>query len=266
MKKKLIYTLIAMLMIAGCSWFSPVPKGFPDQKEFAQILSEIHFTEAVVSQVRNHNRKENDEAKGYYSDVLQKYDLTQEKFDTIVAWYTSHPKLYQKVYEDVLRILGEKEAKMQNEVEEIKEEMEKQEELRKARNIWKLDKKLIHISKIDSVNRCVAFDLDVDTIDNVGFQLSAFYQFQSGNEIKKASFDVYTLYEDSTIDTISYNIPISFNNRKIEIDVDRKDSLNILKINGFLLNHDTSDVVNAKITNIEFVYLPPEDSVKERAE
>ncbi len=262
MKNRIIYTLIVLLVFAGCSWFSPVPKGFPDQKEFAQLLSEIHFTEAVVSQVRTHNRKVNDDAKGYYSDVLQKYDLTQEKFDTIVAWYTSHPQSYQEVYEDVLRILGEKEAKMQNEVEEIKEEMEKQEELRKARNIWNLDKDLIQVSKVDSVNRRVGFDFDVDTIENAGFQLSAFFQFQRGNEIKKASFDVYTLYADSSIDTITYNIPISFNKRKIELDIEPKDTLSILNMKGYLLNHDTSDIVNAKITNIEFVYIPPEDSLE----
>ncbi len=84
-----------------------------------------------------------------------------------------------------MRILGEKEAKMQNEVKEIKEEMEKQEELRKARNIWKENKELIQVSKADTVNRRVTFGFDVDTIENVGFQLSAFYQFQSGNEIWK---------------------------------------------------------------------------------
>ncbi len=268
MKKVQIYScfILSLILLAGCNLFRSRPKGFPDKKEFAQILSEIHFTEAVVSQVRNKKREENEKSNSYYSDVLRKYNLTQEKFDTIVSWYASQPVLYQGVYEDVVRILGEKEAKWQNEVEGIKEEIERQKKLRELRNIWTGNKELINLSKKDSVNRKVSFDLKVDTISDVGFQVSASYKFLKGNEIKRASLDLYTMYEDSSIDTIVYNIPISFNSRKVELDLELKDTLNIVRIKGYMLNYDTTEVVNAKISDVEFVYIPVEDSIMEDRE
>ncbi len=264
---KIFFSVVLFLVLcSGCNFFQNRPKGFPDKEEFAQILSDIHFTEAVVGQVRNKKRDGNDKTNRYYSDVLVKYNLTQEQFDTIVSWYASQPELYKEVYENVVRILGEKEAKWQNEVEGIKEEIEKQKKLRELRNIWTGNKQLISITKEDSVNRKVSFKLLVDTISDAGFQVSASYKFLKGNEIKKASLDLYTMYEDSSIDTVDYNIPISFNSRKVELDLELKDTLNIISIEGFMLNHDTTKVVNAKISDIEFVYIPVEDSITEDLE
>ncbi len=76
------------------------------------------------------------------------------------------------------------EAKWQNEVEGIKEEIEKQKKLRELRNIWTGNKQLISITKEDSINKKVSFKLQVDTISDVGFQVSASYKFLKGNEKK----------------------------------------------------------------------------------
>ena len=53
----------------------------------------------------------------YYRDVLVKHNLTKDKFDTIISWYTAHPKLYLEVYDDVISMLSEKEAEESNLIE-----------------------------------------------------------------------------------------------------------------------------------------------------
>ncbi len=250
-----IFVLLIIFNI-GCSIENRTPKGFPDEKEFARILAEVHFGESVVSQMRLKKKGLDDVANGCYHTVLSKYNLTQEQFDTIVAWYTSKPEVYTRVYDDVVAILTENEAKWQMEVKEIKDEIERQRALKEARNVWSKERRTISVNENDTVDRRLPFEIDVDTIQESGYRISAFYQFLKGNEVKKVNMEIITLFNDSSSDTISYRIPVTFGSRKSEVNVICEDSLRVLKLQGYLLNHDTDDVVNARIKNIEFEYLP----------
>ncbi len=250
---------LLLFFIVGCSFDNRIPKDFPKEKEFAKILADVHFTESVLSQMRSKNISKDEVANGCYHSVLSKYNLTQEKFDTIVSWYTSHPEMYTKVYDDVMAILTEKEAKWQLEVKEIKEEVERQKALKEARNIWDKKNRNITVNERDTFDLRVPFNLQVDTIKELGYRISAFYQFLKGNMVKDVDLEIVAMFEDSTFDTINYKIPVTFGSRKSEVNIMSEDSLNIIQLYGYLLKHDTDDVVNARIKNIEFEYLPFDD-------
>ncbi len=257
-----ILTSLLLIILIGCNFDNRVPKDFPKEKEFAQILADVHFTESVISQMRLKQRSMNDVANGCYHTVLSKYNLTQEKFDTIVSWYTSHPEIYSKVYDDVVAILTEKEATWQLEVKEIKEEIERQRALKEARNVWEKEQRSIVVHPTDTFDRRIPFNIGVDTIKESGYRISAFYQFLKGNMVKEVNLEIIPMYEDSSYDTINYKIPVTFGSRKSEVIVASEDSLKILQLQGYLLKHDTDDVVNVRIKNIEFEYLPLEgDSI-----
>ncbi|MCW3786748.1 DUF4296 domain-containing protein [Plebeiibacterium sediminum] len=249
-------TLLLLILLQSCNLENRVPNEFPKEKEFAQILADVHFTESVISQMRLKQRSMNDVANGCYHTVLSKYNLTQEKFDTIVSWYTAHPEIYSKVYDDVVAILTEKEATWQLEVKDIKEEIERQRALKEARNIWEKEKRSLVVQPKDTFDRRIPFNIGVDTINESGYRISAFYQFLKGNMVKEVNLEIIPMYEDSSYDTINYKIPVTFGSRKSEVIVASEDSLKILQIQGYLLKHDTDDVVNVRIKNIEFEYLP----------
>ncbi len=252
---------VLLISISSCQFRYRIPKDFPKEDEFAQILADIHFVESVVSQNQVRSRNGGGEVNRYYNSALAKHNLTQEKFDTIVSWYSSHPELYQEVYEKTITILSENEAHWQSEVKEIKEEMERIRKIKEARNVWNDEREMILVSSKDTFDRRIPFDFLVDTISESGYRISAFYQFLSGNMVKKPNMQVVTLFSDSTLDTINYSIPATFSNRKIEFNIDVKDSLHILRLYGFLLMHDTNEVVKARIRNVEFEYIPQNDTV-----
>ncbi|MCW3805824.1 DUF4296 domain-containing protein [Plebeiibacterium marinum] len=260
-QRLLIFTLLLVLM-ASCNMANRVPSGFPKEKEFAQILADVHFSESVISQMRLKKRDMDEVANGCYHSVLQKHNLTQEKFDTVVAWYTSQPEIYTKVYDDVVAILTEKEARWQQEAKGIKEEMERQRKLREARNIWDKENRTIRVTEKDTFDRRVPFEFLVDTINETGYRVSAYYQFKKGNMVKDIALQLIAMYQDSSYDTVKYKIPVTFSSRKVEVEIGLEDSLDIINIKGLLLQHDTLDVVNATIRNIVFEYLPVEDSVE----
>jgi hypothetical protein len=254
--------LVFSFLIAGCN-MDRIPKGFPDKKEFAEIIAEVHFADAVVTEKGLKKKGFDDVTNGYYHDVLAKYNLTENQFDSIVSWYSAHPKLYQEVYEDAVTILTERETKWQHEVRGVKEEMERMEKLREERNIWTGNKKLILVNFEDSGDRRLPFDMDVDTIEESGYRISAYYQELKGNMAKELMLEVIAMYADSSYDTISYEIPASFRSEKVELNIGREDSLRILRLQGFLLKHDTNEMIKAKIKDVEFEYIPMLDSLME---
>lgn len=244
----------------GCQYKNKPPKGFPKEKEFAQLLADIHFVESAINQLRIKNRETDTTANSYYHDILAKYDLTQEKFDTVVSWYLAHPGLYQRVYDDAIGILSEQEAHWQREVKNIKEEEEKLKKIKAARNIWK-GKKVFSISSKDTFDRQIPFLINVDTINAEGYRLSAFYQFLKGSMVKKPLLEVFALYQDSTYDTLTYKLPTTYNSTKAELIVGLHNEERIIQLQGFLVKHDTNVEIRARIRDIEFEYIPKLDSI-----
>ncbi|TLX73941.1 DUF4296 domain-containing protein [Labilibacter sediminis] len=259
-KRISIISILIALLITSCNYKKRIPKEFPKEKEFAQILADIHFTEATINQIRIKHRGVDSTANSYYHDVLAKYELTQEKFDTIVSWYLAHPDLYQGVYDDAIGLLSEQEAKWQREVKVIKEEEEKQRKEKEARNVWPMQK-AYSISNRDTFDRRIPFAIDVDTIEAEGYRVSAFYQFLKGSIVKDPVLEVFALYKDSTRDTLTYKLPATYTNSKAELTIGIHEKEQIIKLEGFLVNHDTTYQIRARIKNIEFEYIPKLDSI-----
>ncbi|WP_075603528.1 DUF4296 domain-containing protein [Saccharicrinis aurantiacus] len=255
--------LITLLVISTCLVSciqDRLPNGFPDEEEFAEILADVHLSEATISQLRLNNKDIDSKASAYYQGVLEKHNLTEELFDTITSWYLSHPQIYQEVYESVLSKLGHKEAEWQ---QIVKDQKAKEESIRKEkerRNIWKLDKKF-SINDKDTIDRRIPFEFDVDTIEADSYRLSAFYQFLKGNLADSVKLELIAMYKDSSFDTLQYHLPSTYNNTKAELFVGKDGNDTIVKLSGYLLNHDTTELIKARVKQIELEFIPPVDSL-----
>ena len=255
-----ILILAIGLLIAGCNQ-NKIPKDFPDKKEFAQILADVHYTEATINQVRSGRRGADSLANSYYRFALEKHNLTKEKFDTVVNWYLSRPEIYQEVYDEAIGLLTEREAKWERKVKEIEEEEERIRKEKEARNVWR-DKKNYFVSMRDTFDRQIPFEINVDTINDAeGYKLSADYQFLKGSKVKNPSVELIAMYEDSTLDTVSYKLATTHLDTKAELQVGLDSGKMILRLNGFLLKHDTLKEIRARIKNIEFEYVKLNDSL-----
>ncbi len=260
MKNKIILVAAFFSVLLLACNLDSLPNEFPNEVEFAQILADVHFAEAAINQIRIKERGVDSAVNNYYHHVLAKHNLTQEKFDTIVSWYSSHPQIYQDVYEDAIALLSEREAEWEREVKQIKAEEERVKKVKEARNVWK-NKKNYFINLKDTFDRRIPFDIVLDTIEADGYRLSAYYQFLKGSMIKDPSLEILTLYADSTLDTISYKLPITHINTKAELMIGVDKELKILRMQGFLVNHDTTKEIRTRIKDIEFEYIPKEDTI-----
>ncbi len=255
-----LFTIALGLFLIACNP-NRVPKGFPKKDEFAKILADVHHAEATINQLRISNRGLDTSVNHYYHHVLDKHKLTQQKFDTIVNWYLSHPALYQEVYDKVIALLAEEEAQNEREIKILDEEKEKIRKEKLARNIWKGDKSYF-INTTDTIDKRVPFIIGVDTIEAKGYTFSAFYQFMKESKVKESLLKVIAMYADSSMDTVTYSLPITHNNTKAELAIGFDTDKKILKLEGFLMDHDTLEQIRARINNIEFEYTSMPDSAQ----
>lgn len=259
-KTGVVLILILGLVLTACNP-NRVPKGFPKKDEFAKILADVHQVEATINQFPLSERGVDTTVNKYYNFVLDKHNLTQQKFDTIVSWYLSHPALYQQVYDKVIALLAEKEAQCEREIKAIDDETKRILKQKQARNIWKTDKNYF-VNTTDTFDRQIPFLIGVDTIEARGYSLSASYQFLKESKIKESLIQVIALYADSTMDTITYSTPITHINTKAELKIGFDTDKKIIQLEGFLMKHDTLQQIRANIMNVEFEYVEAIDSLK----
>lgn len=108
---KNIFPILIVILLAAAS--SCKQKGYPkpdnllSQKQMADILYDIHVGEAMSTRHRYANADSiKIESKEVYQGILDKYHLTDSLLTENIIFYSSRPKLYEKVYEKVVEKLN----------------------------------------------------------------------------------------------------------------------------------------------------------------
>jgi len=103
----------AALLAVGCAKDrAPLPRG-----KMAAVLADVHLAEAWSAtagpdSLRSVTTRRNlDSLALYYRIVLQKHKLSEEQFASALAWYKARPTEMDSVYNRVMPLLQEAEAK-----------------------------------------------------------------------------------------------------------------------------------------------------------
>ncbi len=245
--------LILLLFVFGCKHYN-LPRGFPDVDEMSDILVEIQIAESTILQLPGQTSSSNSDSPGYFKFILDKYGYTPLEFDSIRKWYAYHPELYLKVYDKMLVKLSKEEAfirsKSDTEKELEKKELERLEEERRLKNLWK-DSTFLTIAPTDTFDKQLPFFIDVDTLRLKGVvQLSASYKFMKEDVIEKPKIILSALYKDLIKDSVFQQIPHSFNEKLVSLLLDLRDSISPQTIEGYLLYQDSTIQADVQIRNI----------------
>ena len=96
--KYTIYILMLFLAISGCK--PGVPKEFIQQEEMGLILYDMHVADAYVSMIYVPDSARR-VAAAYYKGIYKKYDIDSAIYAKSLSYYSEHPDLFSKVYEEV---------------------------------------------------------------------------------------------------------------------------------------------------------------------
>jgi hypothetical protein len=105
-----------MLLLSACSGpgNDASRASFPadsiySKEEMIRIMADVHIVESALLLKKNKGLKTDSLANLYYQGVFKKYRMTRARYDTNLAFYRQQPEEFSKMYDEVIRILAEKE-------------------------------------------------------------------------------------------------------------------------------------------------------------
>ena len=108
------------------------PRGIISQSKMANVLTEMHKTDALMDE-RGITFNSYSNKVPYYNFIFKKYDISKAEFDSSLVWYTKNPQIFNNVYDKVIIQLTD----LQKDVTKGKYHAIDSIELRKIRyNIW----------------------------------------------------------------------------------------------------------------------------------
>ena len=235
-----------------------VPSKYPSKKEMASILVDIHLAESTLVHRMPRRIISDDPSKGIYRSVSQKYGLTKVQFDSALYWYTSHPQVYLKVYDEVIARLSEMEAQA---VSDLSKQQEKDKLLAQKMSLKRLwnGNNAYRFPYPDSIDTQFPIDIQVDSLKLGDIRYKALYRFKKEELSKKAEAWLICCYADSTRDTIKTKIVQSTLGRTIVMESELKRGKVLIGIRGFMLKHEPNDSLKVDIEAIQLDHLPSQN-------
>jgi hypothetical protein len=111
---KLILFLIFSLFLFSCSSLQDnelnVPNSILSEEKFTKLIVDFALAESAGNlNVKNLPAEKMDSA--YAFNPLKENKVSKEQYDSAVTFYSKHPAIYKKIYENVLVTLSKMQAK-----------------------------------------------------------------------------------------------------------------------------------------------------------
>jgi hypothetical protein len=102
MNRFIILTLLVPLYImVSCQRDRP-HSDLLGKDELIPVLIDLHMAYAIQSSVKFRNISLDVDSVEVYSYIFDKHNVSKVVFDSSIAWYSRHPKLFTEVYDEVV--------------------------------------------------------------------------------------------------------------------------------------------------------------------
>ncbi len=114
---KILFVSVIMMagftLLASCKCDGGKPSAYiipPDSMAF--IIAEIHYADAVLITAENQRKIRLEQIPEFYAHLLDKMNISKERFDSSLVFYSRDLTLLAKVYENVIQLLQTKQSQI----------------------------------------------------------------------------------------------------------------------------------------------------------
>lgn len=248
--KYITILLLFFVCLVGCKNKRTTHFEVPDVRKMVIILADIHVAEATISEKSTPILAE--EQIGVFNYTLQKYGLNKEEFDSAIAYYSAQPVLYQKIYEDVLVLLTEKEMSVRAlQDDSINTTKTPKENIKiSRRNIWTKNR-VYRISSLDSSMLNAVFKVRMDSISGGDIRFVAKYKFRSKETVNSTyAMKLFANYSDGSRDSTKVIIYYSKTSNEYTAQISLKNQI-IKEVSGTLITSESNNPFRVEVSDIQ---------------
>lgn len=251
-----VILFIGVLFFVGCHSSKKNKFEVPNPQQMAQILAEVHLSEAMVTNptygivTDNQNR--------VFTGVLKKHQLTKSEFDSAVAYYSTNPPVYQKIYEQVIEILTQREMEVLalKEVEPLKSIKDS------VSDLWIGERSFTFSTKESTVTRNIFSVIVSDSVMSGELVFTLNYQIKPFNRDSLKSLFIVD-YVDDTKDSLHFDLP------KDTISVQKNFEIKLLnkrvsKLSGQFVKFPVNRPITVSIKDIGLKWIPAKIDVNSK--
>ena len=97
---KIILSILSILLLSCTSPKKEIPTGILSEKEFKNVLKDVHLQEAAF-EINKRPGSKNTLPNSYHS-INKKHNISDTTFSKSLNYYAKNPKKLEKIYTDVL--------------------------------------------------------------------------------------------------------------------------------------------------------------------
>ncbi len=115
MKRHIIYIVISLIVISGCTTDISEKKEKPPanlipRDEIVNVIVDMHLYDAAIKEKQKKHRDILKSKYYLYQTVMEKYNITREQFESSLKYYQQDLDDYDKIYDDVIEKLSKMKA------------------------------------------------------------------------------------------------------------------------------------------------------------
>ncbi len=100
-----IYLIFALFFFVECN--KSGEGKIVSEEKFVDVLVDIHFADAIMSDKGLYDGNLKDSTKSYYNYVLKKHSISRATFDKSMKYYSQNGEVYLKIYDKVIARISE---------------------------------------------------------------------------------------------------------------------------------------------------------------
>lgn len=110
-----LVSLVALVLFAGCNSKKQMmekPDNLINRITLVNILADSYLIESTLQMSSPDSIRKEDLARQYYKDLFDRYHITNEQFESSVAYYVSEEKSAEKLLNDAATLIVSKKTEM----------------------------------------------------------------------------------------------------------------------------------------------------------
>ena len=122
MKKRFSILLLAVVVLFSCDKeHIEKPDKLIKKDRMIEMLVDIHMAESTFNHLRYDSLVKNSSSANFYYSILEKYEVPDSVFERSFIYYAGQPRLFEKMYREVMNVLSETEQEYSGRKNELLE-------------------------------------------------------------------------------------------------------------------------------------------------